>query len=151
MASVNHIRARCDTIITILVWRHNSIRAKCVTIKVWRSGAVCVWGIPLVFNICVWVPGFSATAWFLSHISEMERQSYCTIESCLHGTAASIARAERVRLFIRWALLKQGCGLWDSSVRQEILSWFICHYSWLWWGIQAPSLEHLDSCTKIKL
>lgn len=90
MAIVNHIRARCDTLITILVWRHNSIRAKCVTINVRLSKAACVWGIPLVFNMCVWVPGFSATAWFLSHISRMERQSYYTIESCLHGTAASM-------------------------------------------------------------
>lgn len=41
---------------------------------------------------------FSATAWFLSHISRMERQSYCTMESCLHGAAAST-----LGLFIRSA------------------------------------------------
>lgn len=45
-----------------------------------------------MFNMCVWVQGFLATAWFLSHISKMERQSYYTMESCLHGTAASMVR-----------------------------------------------------------
>lgn len=54
-------------------------------------GCLCV-GIPLVLNMCVWVQGFSATAWFLSHISKMERQSYYTMEGCLHGTAVSMVR-----------------------------------------------------------
>lgn len=79
-------------LITILVWRHNSIHAKRVARDVWPSEAACVWEFPLVFNMCVWVQGFSATAWFPSHISRMERQSYYTMESCLHGTAASMFR-----------------------------------------------------------
>lgn len=56
VAIVNHIRATCDTVITILVWRHNSIRAKCVTINVWRS-CLCVGNSPHVQHVRVG-PGF---------------------------------------------------------------------------------------------
>lgn len=56
-------------------------------------------GIPLVFNMCMWVElfffFFSEAAWFFSHISKMQRQSYYTTESCLNGTAASMVRLDR--------------------------------------------------------
>lgn len=138
-------------LITILVWRHDSIHAKCVAINVWLSEAACVWGIPLVFNMCVWVEGFSATAWFLSHISRMERQSYYTMESCLHGAAASMVRLHGRGYSLDWPVTKP--GMWfmgqfrarrDSVLIHLPLLVALMVYS------KHPYSEHSDSCEKIK-
>lgn len=58
-------------------------------LNVWLHEDPCVGNSPHVQHVRVG-PGFSVTAWFLSDISKMERQSYDTTERCLHGTAASM-------------------------------------------------------------
>lgn len=117
---------------------------KCVA----KWSCLCV-GIPLVFNMCVWVQGFSATAWFPSHISKMERQSYYTMESCLHGTAASMVRLNGPGYSLDWPVTKP--GIWfmgqfrvgrDSVLIQLLLLLALMGYS------KLPYSEHSGGCTK---
>lgn len=119
---------------------------KCVA----EWSCLCV-GIPLVFNMCVWVQGFSATAWFLSHISKMERQSYYTMESCLHGTAASMVRHNGPGYSLDRPVTKP--GIWfmgqfrvgrDSVLIHLPLLLALMGYS------KLPYSEHLDRRAKIK-
>lgn len=119
---------------------------KCVA----ERSCLCV-GIPLVFNMCVWVQGFSATAWFLSHISKMERQSYYTMESCLHGTAASMVRHSGPGYSLDRPVTKPGirfmgqfCVGRDSVLIQLPLLLALMGYS------KLPYSEHLNGCIKIK-
>lgn len=151
VAVVNHIRASCVVLITILVWRHDSIHAKCVAINVWLSEAACVWGIPLVFNMCMWVQGFSETAWFLSHISRMERQSYYTMESCLHSTAASMVRLNGPGYSLDRPVTKP--GMWFMGQFRAGRDPVLIHLPLLL-ALMAyskhPYSEHLEGCTKIK-
>lgn len=78
---------------------------KCVAKRSWLRV-----GIPRVFSMCMWVESFSATAWFLSHISELERQSYYTTKSCLHGTAAPMVRHDEPGYSLQRHVTKP--GLW---------------------------------------
>lgn len=120
----------------------------CKCVAVWSC--LCV-GIPLVFNMCVWVQGFSATAWFPSHISKMERQSYYTMESCLHGTAASMVRLNGPGYSLDRPVTKP--GIWfmgqfrvgrDSVLIHLPLLVALMGYS------KLPYSEHSGGCTKIK-
>lgn len=94
---------------------------------------------------------FSATAWFLSHISRMERQSYYTTESCLHGTAASMVRLNGPGYSLDRPVAKP--GIWfmgrcragrDSVLIHLPLLLPLMGYS------KHPWSEHEDGCTKIK-
>ena len=105
--------------------------------------------IPLVLNMCVWVQGFSATAWFLSHITKMERQSYYTTESCLHGTAASMVRHNGPGYSLDRHVTKP--GIWfmgqfraerDSALIHLPLPQALMGYS------KLPYSEHLDGYKK---
>lgn len=111
---------------------------------------LCV-GIPLVFNMCVWVQGFSVMAWFLSHISKMKRQSYYTMESCLHGTAASMVRLNRPGYSLDRHVTKP--GIWFMGQfrvgRESVLIHLPLLLALMGYS-KLPYSEHLDGCTKIK-
>jgi len=94
--------------------------------------------------------GFSATAWFLSHISRMERQSYYTMESGLHGTAASVFRLGGPGYSLDRPVAKP--GVWfmgqfrmgrDSVLIHLPLLLALMGYP------QRPYSEQLNGCTEI--
>lgn len=133
-------------LITILVWRHNSIPAKYVAINVWKL-LVCG-NSPHVQHVRVG-PGFFSNSLALPHISKMERQSYYTMESCLHGTAAAMVRRNGPGYSLDRHVTK--AGIWfmgqfrvgrDSALIPLPLPQALMGYS------KLPYSEHLDGYKK---
>lgn len=102
--------------------------------------------------MCVWVQGFSATAWILSHISRMERQSYYTTENGLKGAAASMVRHNGPGYSLDWSVTKP--GIWFMGQFRVGRASVLIHLPLLLALMRYSKLPYsgyLDDCRKIKL
>lgn len=114
----------------------------------WAKLPVC--GNSPVFSMCVWVESFSATDWFLSHISELERQSYYTKKSGVHGAAASMVRHEEPGYSLQRHVPKP--GLWfgtDPCGERISLDASAITPGFLWWIFKTSIFRTLNGYKKL--